>query len=155
MPKRSSDQRKQQALRAQGSLNPHPETVTSPLFQNSGFFDPRDLVQVKYEMLRRVDAENQPISRAAQEFGFSRPSFYQAQAALQQGGLSGLVPQKRGPRQAHKLTASVMKFVEQTRRAEPSLRWQELADRIEEQFGVNVHPRSIERGVAREQKKRR
>jgi len=155
MPKRSSDQRKQQALHAQGSLNPHPETVTSPLFQNSGFFDPRDLVQVKYEMLRRVDAENQPISRAAQEFGFSRPSFYQAQAALQQGGLSGLVPQKRGPRQAHKLTASVMKFVEQTRRAEPSLRWQELADRIEEHFGVNVHPRSIERGVAREQKKRR
>ena len=155
MPKRSSDQRKQQALRAQGSLNPHPETVTSALFQNSDFFDPRDLVQVKYEMLRRVDAENQPISRAAQEFGFSRPSFYQAQAAFQQGGLSGLIPQKRGPRQAHKLTASVMKFVEQTRRAEPSLRWQELADRIEEQFGVNVHPRSIERGVAREQKKRR
>jgi hypothetical protein len=84
MPKRNSDQRKQQALRAHGSLNPHPETVASALFQKSDFFDPRDLVQVKYEMLRRVDAESQAISRAAQEFGFSRPSFYQAQAAFQQ-----------------------------------------------------------------------
>lgn len=155
MPKRNSDPRKQQALRAHGSLNPHPEAVTSALFQNSDFFDPRDLVQVKYEMLRRADAENQPVSRAAQEFGFSRPSFYQAQAAFQQSGLSGLIPQKRGPRQAHKLTASVMEFVEQTRRAEPSLRWQELAHRVKQRFGVTIHPRSIERGVARGQKKRR
>ncbi len=149
MPKRNSDQRKQQALRAHGSLNTHPEAVTSSQFQNSDFFDPRDLVQVKYEMLRRVDAENQSISRAAQEFGFSRPSFYQAQAAFQQSGLSGLIPQKRGPRQAHKLTAAIMEFVEQTRRSEPSLRWQELADRVKQRFAVNNHPRSIARGVAR------
>jgi transposase len=155
MAKRNSDQRKQQALRAHGSLNPHPETVTSVLFQKSDFFDPRDVVQVKYEMLRRADAENLPISRAAQEFGFSRPSFYQAQAAFQQSGLSGLMPQKRGPRQAHKLTVEVMEFVEQTRRAEPSLRWRDLAERVNQRFGVNIHPRSVERGLARRQKKRR
>jgi transposase len=152
MPKRSSGHRKQQALRAHGSLNPHPETVTSTLFQNSDFFDPTDLVQVKYEMLRRVDADIQPISRATQEFGFSRLSFYQAQAAFQQSGLSGLIPQKRGPRQAHKLTVPIMEFIQQARLAEPSLRWQELADRVKERFDVSVHPRSIERGVARGQK---
>lgn len=155
MPKRNSDARKREALRAHGSLNPHPEAVTSALFQNSTFFDPADLVQVKYEMLRRAEAENQPVSRAAREFGFSRPSFYQAQTAFQQSGLSGLIPQKRGPREAHKLTDAVMEFVEQTRRAEPSLRWQVLADRIKQRFGVDVHRRSIERAVARQQKKRR
>ena len=112
MPKRNSDARKREALRAHGSLNPHPEAVTSALFQNSTFFDPADLVQVKYEMLRRAEAENQPVSRAAREFGFSRPSFYQAQTAFQQSGLSGLIPQKRGPREAHKLTDAVMEFVE-------------------------------------------
>lgn len=155
MAKRNADARKRKALRAHASLNPHPEAVTSALFQNSDFFDPLDLVQVKYEMLRRADAENQPISRAAREFGFSRPSFYQAQAAFQQSGLSGLIPQKRGPHEAHKLTDAVMEFVEQARRAEPSLRWQVLADRIKLRFGVEVHRRSIERAVARQQKKRR
>lgn len=155
MSKRNADARKREALRAHASLNPHPEAVTSALFQNSDFFDPLDLVQVKYEMLRRADAENQPISRAAREFGFSRPSFYQAQTAFQQSGLSGLIPQKRGPREAHKLTDAVMEFVEQTRDAEPSLRWQVLADRIKQRFGVEVHRRSIERAVARQQKKRR
>jgi transposase len=155
MPKRNSNARKREALRAHGSLNPHPEAVTSALFQHSDFFDPLDLVQVKYEMLRCAEAENQPVSRAAQEFGFSRPSFYQAQASFQESGLSGLIPQKRGPREAHKLTDAVMEFVEQVRSAEPSLRWQELADRIKQRFGMEVHRRSIERAVTRQQKKRR
>jgi transposase len=155
MSKRNADARKREALRAHASLNPHPEAVTSALFRNSDFFDPLDLVQVKYEMLRRADAENQPVTRAAREFGFSRPSFYQAQAAFQQSGLSGLIPQKRGPREAHKLTDAVMEFVEQTCGVEPSLRWQVLADRIKQRFGVEVHRRSIERAVARQQKKRR
>jgi hypothetical protein len=44
-------------------LNPSPERVTDELFQE--FFDPRDLVQVKYEMLRRVQTEGQPVGRSA------------------------------------------------------------------------------------------
>ena len=43
-------------------------------------------------------------SHSAAAFGFSRPSFYQAQAALAGGGLAALVPRKPGPRRAHKLT---------------------------------------------------
>jgi hypothetical protein len=73
----------------QGVLHPHPESVTAALFQDSSFFDPSDLIQVKYEMLRRVEAEQIPVSRAAHEAGLSRPSFYQAQAAIQQIGLAG------------------------------------------------------------------
>lgn len=146
---------KQDALRRQGTLNSHPESVTSPLFQDSDFFDPRDLIQIKYEMLRRVEAESAPISQAAQEFGLSRPSFYQAQTAFQQGGLRGLMPQKRGPRRAHKLTPEVLQFLDQIRVADPSLGWPELARRIRERFGIQVHPRSVERGWARQQKKRR
>lgn len=146
---------KPEALRRQGTLNPHPESVTSPLFQNSDFFDPRDLIQIKYEMLRRVETENAPIRQAAHEFGLSRPSFYQAQTTFQQSGLSGLIPQKRGPRQAHKLTPEVLQFLDPIRAADPSLGWPELARRIQERLGIQVHPRSVERAWARQQKKRR
>jgi hypothetical protein len=90
-------QQKRQTLRRHGTLNPQPESVTHPLFQNSDFFDPDDLLQVKYEMLRQVHVDQQSISEAAHDFGFSRPSFYQAQAALQQDGVFGLLPHKRGP----------------------------------------------------------
>jgi hypothetical protein len=41
-----------QALSTQGATHPRPQAVSDSLFRDSAFFDPSDLVQVKYEMLR-------------------------------------------------------------------------------------------------------
>ena len=146
---------KLQTLQQQGTLNPRPKDVSDELFVQDGFFDPRDLVQVKYEMLRRVQADGKSVTDAAASFGFSRPSFYQALSAFEQDGLIGLVPHKRGPKQAHKLTDEVMTFMMETRQKEPSVLPAELARLIRERFGTTVHPRSIERSLRRHQKKRR
>ena len=146
---------KRRLLRQQGVLHPNAEAVTSALFQNSSFFDPNDLIQVKYEMLRRVGTEQIPVSRAAHEAGLSRPSFYQAQAALERDGLAGLIPQKSGPHGAHKLTARVLEFLNRQRTSQPGLKHAELASLVQQQLGVTVHPRTIERALAPRQKKRR
>jgi len=140
---------KAEALRAQRSLNPHPEAVTDAGFATSEFLDPRDLVQVKYEMVRRVRVEGDTVSATAPAFGFSRPSFYEAAAALDGAGMAGLVPARPGPRRAHKLTDEVVEFARQAADADPSLRSRDLAQAIEERFGVAVHPRSVERALAR------
>jgi transposase len=155
MPKKPHPDPKSLALRQQGCLNPHPEQVKDKLFQAREFFDPRDLVQVKYEMLRRVETEGLPVNRSAAAFGLSRPSFYQAQASFQQGGMPALMPRKRGPKQAHKLTADALTFIRQVRQEDPSLRSAALAARIQDRYGITVHPRSIERALVRSQKKTR
>jgi transposase len=155
MAKKTSHDLKSRALRQESSLHPHPEQVTDELFLTHEFFDPRDLVQVKYEMLRRVQSEGQAVSRSAASFGLSRPSFYQAQAAFQQGGLPALMPQKRGPQKAHKLTPEVLAFVRQVQQEDPSLRPASLVSRIKDKYDMTVHPRSIERALARSQKKLR
>jgi transposase len=146
---------KLRTLQQQGTLNPHPKDVRDHLFLQDDFFDARDLVQVKYEMLRRVRTDGQSVTEAAANFGFSRPSFYQAQSAFDQGGLAGLAPHKRGPQRAHKLTDEVLLFIEGLRQKEPSIRLPDLVKRIQERFDVKVHPRSIERSLLRHQKKRR
>jgi transposase len=146
---------KLEALRQQGVLNPRPGEVTDELFVEDSFFDARDLVQVKYEMLRRVQAEGKSVSAAAAGFGFSRPSFYQAQSAFGRDGLAGLVPHKRGPKQAHKLTEEVLALIREVRSEDPSVRPGELAHLIQQRFGTTVHPRSIERALSRHQKKLR
>jgi len=146
---RRGEDPKLQALRAERSLNPRPEAVADEAFRESAFLDARDLVQVKYEMVRRVRLAGEPVSRTAAAFGFSRPSFYQAQAALEAGGLPGLVPARPGPRRAHKLSEEVVAFAQGRLEAEPSLRSAELAELIEERFGVRVHPRSVERALQR------
>jgi transposase len=143
------------ALRARGTLNPHPHTVADPLFATADFFDARDLVQVKYEMVRRVRVDAQPVSHSAAAFGFSRPTLYQAEAALARGGLAALVPRKPGPRRAHKLDAEVMAYVQGLRADDPALRPVELARHVRRRFGRTVHPRSVERALARAEKKPR
>jgi transposase len=155
MAKKLNRDPKSRALQQEASLYPHPEQVTDELFLTQEFFDPRDLVQVKYEMLRRVQSEGQAVSQSAVNFGFSRPSFYQAQAAFEQGGLPGLMPRKRGPKTAHKLTAEVLAFVRQAQQEDPSLRPAALASLIKNRYGVSVHPRSVERALTRRQKKLR
>ena len=151
-PRSPDHQQKRQTLRRHGTLNPHPEAVSHPLFHNSGFFDADDLIQVKYEMLRQVHIDKGSISESAQAFGFSRPSFYQAQTALQQDGVFGLLPHRRGPQGGHKLTTEVMEFVAQQRTADPFLTAQQLAESVRKRFQVQVHARSIQRQLLRQKK---
>jgi len=155
MQKNKHSDPKGDALRQEGSFNPRAMKVRDRLFLENDFFDPRDLVQVKYEMLRRVRVEGQPVSKAADAFGFSRLSLYQAKGVFEERGLPGLVSRKRGPRGAHKLTDDVMVFIERAMKDDKSLRAKDIARLLKEKFGIEVHPRSIERCLARRQKKRR
>ena len=155
MPDRKRPDPKLTVLREHRTLNPRPEGVTDDLFRQSDFFDARDLLQVKYEMIRRVQIDEAPVAETAEAFGFSRPSFYQAQAGFADGGIAGLLPRKRGPRKAHKLSAEVMTFVQELRSGDRSLSASALALRVKERFGLDVHPRSIERALQRQEKKRR
>ena len=146
---------KLEALKKQGAVNPQPDRVQDPLFGADEFFDARDLVQVRYEMLRRVEVEGHAVTQACQAFGFSRPVFYKTREAFAREGLPGLVPKKRGPRGGHKLTAEVMKGIEEALAEERSLGAEALVERVEERYGVRVHARSIQRALARRKKKPR
>jgi Homeodomain-like domain len=91
------------------------------------------------------------VARAADAFGFSRQSFYATQAALDEGGLPALVPRRPGPRRAHKLSHEVLAFCQERLESDPELKPKDLAAQIAERFGVQVHPRSIERALARQE----
>jgi transposase len=154
MPKPPRHDTKSQTLARDGALNPHPEAVRDPLFRGNPFFDPKDLVQVRYEMVRRHDAEGMSISDAAMSFGVSRPTFYKAQDAVAAAGLAGLVPRARGPKSGHKISAEVVTFITNLRAEHPDLTTSQCVAAIEAEFGVKVHRRSLERAMARKKKSR-
>lgn len=155
-PKKPTDD-KTQSLKKYGALNPHPHKVAEKMFSDSAieFFDPRDLVQVKYEMLRAVERERLTVKQASEAFGFSRPAFYQAQSQFSQEGVTGLVKKRPGPKSAHKVTDDILAFIEEKFKAGRPLGARKLAPLIKEKFGIDVHPRSIERAVTRRKKKRK
>ena len=143
---------KREALARDGVLNPHPEAVRDALFADNPFFDPADLVQVRYEMVRRHEVDGQAIGEVAAKFGVSRPTFYKAQRALTATGLTGLLPGKRGPKGGHKLSDEMLAFDVDLRTRSPGMTMAERLAAIEHRFGIKVHRRSLERAVARKKK---
>jgi transposase len=144
---------KLESLKKLGTLNLRSEKVVDELFKSHDFFDPRDLLQVKYEMLRRVKQDDWSITRAAAAYGFSRPSFYEAQSEFEHTGLAGFIPEKRGPREAHKLSGEVIEFIEQCRNQDSALKTTDVVRLVKERFGIDVHRRSLERALSRSKKK--
>jgi len=149
---RTTDDLKREALAQSGTLHPNPERVSDKFFRDNPFFDPRDVVQVKYEMLRRVRVDGCSVSQAAACYGLSRPTYYQARDTFDRNGLTGLLPEKKGPKRAHKLKPEVLSFVEQLLEEEPGIKPLELVRRIREEFNVKVHPKSISRALSHKKK---
>lgn len=140
------------ALKATGTLNRNSRAVVDPLFRGRDFFDPRDLLQVRYEMVRRHQVEEVPMAMTAKLFGVSLPTAYQAQAAFATEGLAGLLPRRRGPKQGHKLTPEILAYIEQRRTERPAWRVSDLQADLQRTFGLIIHRRSLER-VLRGKKK--
>src|ERR1035438_9848143 len=141
-------------LKRTGTLNPRPSAVSDSLFKENPFFDPKDLLQVRYEMLRRHNVEGVSIVDVATRFGVSRPTVYQTQTAFQQAGLSGLLPKHRGPKEGHKLTAEIIEHVRTLRATDPGLTTVACIQAVQEKFGIMVHRRSLERALAGKKKPR-
>lgn len=146
MPARSPDP-KLDSLRRRGCLHPHPARVHLEAFAEHPFFDPRDLLQVKYEMLRLVRRDGRSVRESARLCGLSRPSYYAALRAYEAGGLPGLLPAKPGPRGPHKLSEQVLETLRVAAGARPRPSWRALARLAAERHGVSVHPRSVERAL--------
>jgi hypothetical protein len=145
----STEDPKVTALRESRCLNPHRGQVTDPAFLTEEFFDARDAVQVKYEMVRRVMVDGAPGHRQRSRVRYSRPGYCRAAAALAESRLDKLVPAKPGPRGGHKLSGEILAWAGQQLAADPGLRPASLAEPIAAEFGVRVHPRSVKRALAR------
>ncbi len=144
---------KRDFLKDARAWNDRARDVESELFQQSDFFDPRDKVQVKYEMLRAAFVDGLNVSQSSRQHGYSRESFYTAAEALREQGLPGLADGKRGPKKARKLTPEVRQFLVQELKKDSSVSGRELAERVAEELAVNVHRRSVERFRASRGKK--
>lgn len=153
MAKQKVNQDKARELEATGAFNRKYRSVLDGFFQDSEFFDPQDLVQVKYEMLRRVNTDKWSVIKASETYGFSRFAYYEAEANFKEQGLLGLLPKKKGPKRSHKLTNDILVFINGLVE-EQNYSPEELAEIIRQRFAVEVHPRSIGRAMTQWKKKR-
>lgn len=140
-------------LKSVGAWNEKARLVENELFRQNDFFDPRDKVQAKYEMLRAVYFDDSKVSEASRQFGYSRESFYNAADAFREQGIAGLADGKRGPKAPRKLTAKIQQFILDRIDSEPNSSGREIAAQIQKELQVEIHHRSVERFIAKRLKK--
>jgi transposase len=138
---------RRQALESAGLVHSSPEAVTAALFDGSrSFFLAEDKVQVKYEMLRAHVVEGLSVTSAAASHGYSRAAFYLVAAAFDEGGMAGLLDERRGRRGPLKLSPEIVAFITGS---DPAVSGADLAEAVVSEFGVSLHRRTIERVRAR------
>jgi transposase len=139
------NQQKTDFLKAEGLLNSRPERVTHPGFQTIPFFDPQDLPQVRYEMLRTVRAENGSVVEACREFGFSREYFYRLEHAFMERGYVALIGAPRGRRPIIASKPEIVRFIVQRKIEEPGFSGEDLRKEILRIYEVDCSRRTVER----------
>jgi transposase len=153
MRRRRADKR--QALRRAGTLHPAGTRVRARLFwEHPEFFDPRDELQVKYEMLRGHFVEGRPVREVCTDFGYSRQTFYVLRTRFASSGVAGLRDGRPGRTGPVKCTAEVVDFLRAQREADPGLSTPDLVERLMQERGVRLHRRTVERLLRRPRRKK-
>ena len=147
------DRDKSRALAQERTLHPARGRVRAALFrEHPTFFDARDELQVKYEMLRAHFIDGQPVTAVCAAFGYSRQTFYLLRDRLGQRGLAGLRDGRPGPVGPVKCTPEVVAYLRAQRETDPTLPIPTLVERLDHDHGVRLHRRTVERllgGAAR------
>jgi transposase len=144
---------KKDFLVGNGTYNKHYEKVKSARFIDDGFFDPMDIVQVKYEMLKEVMRDGKAVTDAADDFGFSRTAYYSIKDAFDKHGVSGLTPEKPGPKKPRKLTPKYQTQIDEYIARKPGISSGELAVILNKKGDITVSRRTIERYRAKKKQR--
>lgn len=136
---------KREILLANGTYNQKHEKVKNNKFLAGSFYDPMDIVQVKYEMLKDAEEGSRGIAQVADEFGFSRASFYNIKNAFDKQGLSAFVPEKTGPKRPYKLTEPYKDYIDRYISEKPKASSNEITKSLKNYKGIDISKRTVER----------
>ena len=143
---------KKDILIENGTFNKNYKNVKISKFIDDRFFDPMDIAQVKYEMLKEVERNGMTITDAADNYGFSRTAYYSIKDAFGTQGIRGLIPEKTGPKSPHKLTQEYQNLIDEWVLDNPSISSNEIAERLNQECFINISKRTIERYRAKKKR---
>ena len=140
---------KRDILIENGTYNKNKDKVTADDFQHSIFFDPTDVVQVKYEMLRSVEKGGKSITEASHEYGLSRETYYKSKRRFDSEGMYGLTSKESGPKSPHKMTQEVCDYIDGYLVDHPDAKSTQVCDVILADLNISLSYKTIDRYLAK------
>ncbi len=140
---------KYEFLEKEGLLNQKPERISPSVFAENDFFDPLDITQVRYEMLRSARIGKTSVAKACKLFGFSREYFYRLERNFMAHGLVSLLGSPKGRRPLIAVNQEVVNFIVHRRIDNPKLSGDDLRNDILRLYKINCSRRTVERVIER------
>ncbi len=140
-----SDTNKIEFFKSVGILNTKPERIIHSMFQNNEFFDPLDLIQVRYEMLRGPRSEKITVSEACKQFGYSREYFYSLDRDFNSRGFAGIMTSIMGRPPIIAQNPEIINYILQRKFADSSLTGEDLRLELKSKFQLECSRRTVER----------
>lgn len=138
---------KKHFLQKEGLINPKPERVQYHFFNANKFFDPLDLPQVRYEMLRLARGDKTSVANACRLFGFSREYFYQLERKFMENGFVALIGDQKGRRPLIALNNEIVNFIVHRKIDNHSLSGEDLREEILKIYKLDCSRRTVERVI--------
>ena len=132
-------------LEKEGLLNQKPDRISHSLFKTNDFFDPLDLLQVRYEMIRYVKVDGYSVAKACRIFGFSREYYYKLGRMFSERGFVGLLGAPSGRRPLIALNQELVNFIIHKKLEEPNLSGDNICKQIKKSYYVECSTRTVER----------
>lgn len=139
------EKEKNKFLDKEGLLNKKPDRISHSLFKTHEFFDPFDLLQVRYEMLRSVKVDGCSVAKACRTFGFSREYYYKLGRMFTERGFVGLLGAPSGRRPLIALNQELVNFIIHKKLEEPKLSGDNICKQIKKNYHVKCSTRTVER----------
>ncbi len=139
--------KKYEFLEKEGLLNQKPERIVTLRFADNDFFDPLDLPQVRYEMLRSARIEKIPVAQTCKAYGFSREYFYKLERNFKAHGLVALLGSPKGRRPLIAINQEVVNFIVHRKIDNPKLSGDDLRKEILQLYKIDCSRRTVERVI--------
>ena len=140
---------KESRLKESNTYNPKSDMITASIFANNQLMDPKDLLQVRYELVRAIKCESKPIREICSEYGVSVSTARRYAEDLKKGGLIALVPEQKGPSGPTKLTKEASDFIDAYRKKNPESSGGKIHSALESKLHTGVSKRTVERYLSK------
>ena len=139
---------KEEHLRATQTFNTNYAKINDPIFQRSGIMDPRDLLLVRFELVRSLELDGKPIEEVCSQYGISPCTARRYVRDMKERGLIALVPEKRGPNGPSVMTDEIANYIDKYLTDHPKASAGKVYQSLVDAKKVTIGKRTVERYIS-------
>ena len=136
---------KEAFLKANHTFNFRNDKVIASRFIESDLYASRDLLQVRYELVRSIEEGDIALDEVPDKYGVSSVTAKRYVRSFKEGGMIALVPEQKGPKGPSSLDDEALRFIDSYIAEHPKASGRKVHEALESERHLGISKRTVER----------